>query len=475
MYKVIKFYFLLIAILLIFNISFSVSQNIITVNYNVPRDYNSFEECGLNDEPVCTSLEDAGNKAILLSKTSNPNNYINIIGDINGSTTTPVTFGNLYNYCGKLYIKSNNSNVNINIDGTSSTQQPFLTIKEADQPNSTYPCSIPRIFQFQYLNFTNWHQTIIDININHETDLNSIDPSKSLTLYFQLVNIFSSSSILKIYPKNLGQVNYNLQAIKVAFISTVGIDIKSSSVLFSPNSTQDYLPPIYISGASVSRILSLSNSTLESTPFIFSDNGGVTSGGASILNNIFNGPFIMAVNGGTLVLPILSFINNSLSTFIHFSNFYDQPLIQTTFSNNIFGTTCYQNCKFMDHQYENSIMVIKDSDFSSLDLLGYSILTQNTINNNLIFVGNSSLNLDNSIIRPSISTSQHLFNSINSSISIINFNLTSNDLPIVGSYSNINLFSSVFSNDVYCGCQGCSFYIQSVLVNPTEYSSQCNF
>ncbi|KAN0012275.1 hypothetical protein ACTFIU_007573 [Dictyostelium citrinum] len=471
MHKGLKFLFLLVVLLFLFSIEFTVSQNIISVNYNVPRNYSSFEECGLNGESVCTSLEDAGNRAILLSKTSNPINYINIIGNINGST--PVSFGNLYNYCGKLYIRSSDSNANINIDGSSSTQA-FLTIQEADQPNSTFPCSTQRLFQFQYLNFTNWDQTIFNININHETDLNSVNPSKNLIINIHLVNIKSSSSILKIYPKNLSE-NYNLQAIKVAFLSTIASNLKSSSILFSPNSTIDYLPPIYLKGASVIRTLSLLDSTFESTPFIFSDQGGLSSSTSIVSNNSFtSSPFIMAINGGTVVLPILSFTNNSLSTFIYFSNFYNQPLIEVTFSNNLFGNFYYQNGNFMNYEYENSIIVIKDSDFSTFDLLGYSILNENTITNDLIFVGNSSLLLDNSVLRSPMIVPHHIFNSINSSISIINFNLTINDLPIVGANSNIHLFYSVFTNDVYCGCQGCSFYIQSNLVDPAEYSSQCS-
>ncbi|KAM9990733.1 hypothetical protein ACTFIY_006775 [Dictyostelium cf. discoideum] len=438
MYKGLNFLFLFL--LLAINISFTVSRNTISVNYNVQRNYNSFEECGLNGEQVCTLLEDAGNRAILLSKTSNPTNYINIIGNIDGST--PVTFGNLYNYCGKLFIRSSNSNVNININGSNSTQQPFPTIQEADQPNSTFPCSIPRIFQFQYINFTNWDQTIVNINIDHETDISSVSPSKSLTVYFQLVKIISSSSILKIYPKNFGE-NYNLQAITVAYLSTIGIDLKSSSVLFSPSSTQYYLPPIYIVGASVIRILSLSDSTFESTPFIFSDNGSVSSVGSVVSNNNFSSnPFIMAVNA--------------------------------TFSNNLFGNSFVQNSKFMNYEYENSIFVIKDSDFSTFDLLGYSVFNQNTITNDLIFIVNSSLNLDNSVLRSPMLAPQHIINSIDSSVSIINFNLTISELPIVGFNSNIHLFSSVFTNDVYCGCQGCSFYNQFDLVDSNEYSSQCN-
>ncbi|KAN0000879.1 hypothetical protein ACTFIZ_001316 [Dictyostelium cf. discoideum] len=103
---------------------------------------------------------------------------------------------------GGVSMQSSDSNFNININGSNSTQQPFLTIQEAGQP----------------------------------------------TVYFQL---------------NLGE-NYSLQAIKVAFISTIGIDLKLSSVLFSP---------------------SLSDSTFESTPFIFSDNGGVSSGGSDVSNN----------------------------------------------------------------------------------------------------------------------------------------------------------------------------------------------
>ncbi|KAM9977219.1 hypothetical protein ACTFIR_011078 [Dictyostelium discoideum] len=430
MYKGFSFLFLILFLLSAFNISFIVSQNTISVNYNVQRNYNSFEECGLNAEPVCTSLEDAVTQK-----------------------TTSISLAILMDKH-----LSSNSDISININGSNSTQQPFLTIQEADQPNSTFPCPIPRVFQFQYINFTNWDQTLVNININHETDLNSVNPSKTLTVYFHLINIISSSSILKIYPKNFGE-NYNLQAITVAYLSTIGIDLKSSSVLFSPNSTQYYLPPIYLVGTSIISILSLSDSTFESTTFIFSDNGGVSSIGSEVSNNNFySNPFIMAVNGRTVVLPSLSFTNNILSTFIYFSNFYNQPSIQVTFSNNLFGNSFIQN----------------NSNFSTIDLLGYSILNQNTIVNDLIYIVNSSLNLDNSVIRSPMLVPQHIINSIDSTVSIINFNLTISELPIVGFNSNIHLFSSVFTNKVYCGCQGCSYYIQLDLVNSIQYSSQCN-
>lgn len=146
MIEKLKYYYLLFFLL---NICVATD---IKVNYNAERNYNSFEECGVDNQPVCTSLEDASNRAILLSKTSASNNII-IISDINGST--PVSLGNLYNYCGKLYIKSGSDTVYINIDGWNSTQQPFLNIEEPDQPNSTYSCTSQRYFYLQYINFIN--------------------------------------------------------------------------------------------------------------------------------------------------------------------------------------------------------------------------------------------------------------------------------------------------------------------------------
>ncbi|KAM9990753.1 hypothetical protein ACTFIY_006780 [Dictyostelium cf. discoideum] len=372
----------------------------------------------------CTSLEDASNRAILLSKTNASNNII-INSDINGST--PVTLGNLYNYCGKLYIKPS-STVYINIDGWNSTQQPFFNIEEPDQPNSTYSCTSQRLFYLQYINFINWDQTIAKININQETNLTSTNNSKSFTVYFSRVNIYSSSSILMVYPKNLGQI-YNARFTTVHFISTFGYNLKSSSSLFVPGSITDYIPPIYVVGGFINRAMNIDNGTFLSTPFVFIQGGEIDTKTQTMTNNNFSvNPFIISISS-LVTLKSLIFKNNQLSTFIYFYDCDGATLERFEYQNTT-QAPFYQRNKYLGLEYEDSFAVIKKSHVEINDCLQLT-LSLNSIENILVFVENSSLSFVLNQFSPPISPNYFL-KTESSSVSLSGLNLSNTDTPIIG-------------------------------------------
>ncbi|KAM9977239.1 hypothetical protein ACTFIR_011098 [Dictyostelium discoideum] len=441
----------------------------IKVNYNVERNYNSFEECGVDNQPVCTSLEDASNRAILLSKTGTSNNSIVINSDINGST--PVSLGNLYNYCGTLYIKSSSDTVSISIDGWNSTQQPFLNIEEPDQPNSTCSCTSQRHFYLQYINFINWDQTIAKININQETNLTSTNNSKSFALYFNLVDIYSSSSILMVYPKNLGQI-YNAKSITVRFGLTFGYNLKSSSSLFAPGSVTDYVPPIYVVGGFINRGMNIDNGTFLSTPFIFIQGGEINISTQTISNNNFSvNPFILSISS-LVTLKGLVFKNNQLSTFIYLYDCNGATLFNFEYENTT-QTPFYQRNKYLGLEYEDSFAVIKKSHVEIKDCL-QSTLSLNSIENFLVFVENSSLSFAFTVISSLISPNYFL-KTESSSVSLSSLNLSNSDTPIIGSNSSIFFFGHItFTNKSFCGCQNCSYYLRETIDDITNYICSSN-
>ncbi|KAN0000855.1 hypothetical protein ACTFIZ_001308 [Dictyostelium cf. discoideum] len=439
----------------------------IKVNYNVERNYNSFEECGVDNQPVCTSLEDASNRAILLSKTSS-NNSIVIISDINGST--PVTFGNLHNYCGTLKIKSSRDTVYSNIDGWNSTL-PFLNIEEADQPNSTYSCTSQRNFYLQYINFINWDQTIAKININQETNLTSTNISKSFTIYFNRVNIYSSSSILMVYPKNFGHI-YNAKSIIVNFMSTFGYNLKSSSSLFAPGSITDFIAPIYVVGGSINRVLNIDNGTFLSTPFVFIKGGEINIPTQKISNNNFSvNPFILSISS-LVTLTSLIFKNNQLSTFIYLYDCNGATLEGFEYENTT-QTPFYQRNKYLGLEYEDSFTVIKKSQVGIKDCL-QSTQSLNSIENFLVFVENSSLSFAFKEISSPISPN-HFLKTESSSVSLSGLDLSNSDTPINGSNSYIFIFKSItFTNKSFCDCKNCSYYLGETIHDTTNYPCSSN-
>ncbi|KAK5580581.1 hypothetical protein RB653_000601 [Dictyostelium firmibasis] len=451
------------------------STNTILVNYNVPKNYSSFKDCGVNDDQVCISFEDAGNRAILLSKSFV---CIEIISDINGSI--PISFSNLYKFCGSLWITAKNTSVNINIDGSNSKQQPFLTIEQEvpDQSNSTDICQ-SRSFNFRYLNFINWYQTIAYVNIYQVLKFSINKPTTEIN--FVNSNIISSGSIVMVYPKNVGQI-YHSESMILNFFSTIAYNLKTSGLL-APNSSTDKISPIHVVGGFLSNMLRVSNSTFLSTPFLYLE-GGIVSPllDFSVLNNNFSvNPFMMLIDSTFFFNGNINFKDNQLSTFIFISRYISSQINfnKIYFTNNTSNQLLYEKKKYLNYQYENSFAVVKDSyDFVISNFLIYN-LNPNTTGNCLIFVENSKLTLQYSPPNFPIQV-QHIFITINSSIALeVAYTNVSSlipiELPIVGNYSQVNItLESININGIFCGCNDCDYYLLSSSfsekINTTNYN-----
>ncbi|KAN0039951.1 hypothetical protein ACTA71_011833 [Dictyostelium dimigraforme] len=309
------------------------------VNYNIPTAYDISKEegCGINNEPICTSLKDALNRAILLS-----NNFsivcIGIIGNID-IAEQQITVGNSYNFCGTLWINSENINADNNktiINGVSSLTQPFLTLQEPDEENQIKLCS--RTIAFKNINFTNWYQPILSVNINQYELVTSIKN----TFAFTMCNIISSGNIIFIYPKNYGRLFY-FNSLSVLFTSTPVFNLKPSTIL-APNSSTDYIAPFHIVGCDVGIELKVFDAVFESTPLLF-------------------------LEGGSFTLYGLSNVSNSQSIFqtTYYAHSPSFPIIQTirerdfepvTFTNNT-NLLNYETRTYLGYQLENWLMVIR--------------------------------------------------------------------------------------------------------------------
>ncbi|EAL64549.1 hypothetical protein DDB_G0285423 [Dictyostelium discoideum AX4] len=460
MKEFIYYYFLFYFFIKIIN-----SENIIFVDYNIKRNYNSFDECGSSDQPICTSFEDAINKVILISINSldTPTIYINIIGDING--TNIISLGNLYNFCGTLYIRSNSSNSNINIDGTNSTQQPFLIIQEPDEINLTISkCTKKRVFIFQRLNFINWDQTIISININQEINDQPIDQSKFFQILMVDTFIISSSSIIFVNPKNSKDLfkNYNFKGLQFYFTTSYCINMKSSKLL-APNSTDNFLPPIYIIGGSIIRFFNIQNSSILSTPFIYIKSGSLEFvNDISISNNNFSiYPIVLLINSKFSTLKTISFNENEFFTFFLFYECQTQPITPINFFNNIQPhQSNYQRKLYLGIQLENSVTVIKNSHFTIQEYLKFTLNLNNTIGNDIFYVENSNFIIQFLGLERLIQ-GNHMIKVINSIVTFQNIDLKWDGFPIIGSNSTIDFIYCKNLNNSFCGCSTCNFLNQS--------------
>ncbi|KAM9990754.1 hypothetical protein ACTFIY_006781 [Dictyostelium cf. discoideum] len=477
MKEFINYYFLFYFFIKIIN-----SENIIFVDYNINRNYSSFDECGESDQPICTSFEDAINKVILISINSldTPTIYINIIGDING--TNIVSLGNLYNFCGTLYIRSNSSNSNINIDGTSSIQQPFLKIQEPDETNSTISiCTKKRVFIFQRLNFINWDQTIISININQEINDPPIDQSKFFQILMVDTFIVSSSSIIFVNPKNSIDLyqNYNFKALQFYFTTSYCINMKSSNFL-APNSTDNYLPPIFIIGGLIIRFFNIQNSSILSTPFMYIKSGSLEFvNDISISNNNFSiYPIILLINSKFSTLKTISFNGNEFFTFFLFYECKTQPIASINFFKNIQPhQSNYQRKLYLGIQLENSITVIKNSDFTIQEYLNFDLNLNNTIGNDIFYIENSNLIIQ-FLKLDRLVQGIHMINTINSIITFQNIDFKWDGFPIIGSNSTIDFKYCKNLNNSFCGCSTCDFLNKSFncdFNSSTSLSSSSSF
>ncbi|KAM9977241.1 hypothetical protein ACTFIR_011100 [Dictyostelium discoideum] len=420
----------------------------VLLNYNVPTVYNSSEGCGMNNEPICTSLKDAVNRAFLLL----PNNSrvcIGIIGNIN-VTSEQIALGN---YCGALWITSENINTENNnytiIDGSSSTQ-PFLTCEPEEENNQTQSCLRP--FSFQYINFTNWDIPIVSV----ANQISDNSEKQSSLIYFVYCNIISSRSIAFIY---------NHRSLRIGFTNTKVFNLKPSTIL-APNSPTDFISPIYVMGGEISFNLSLFDSVLEATPFIYIEKGSFVYYTESTVENcnFSENPFMFLINSSLDFAGYSNFSNTIMSTFLFISQFpqtTERDLYRCIFFKNVSSPLNYQRKSYLGYQLENSSITIKNSSGKTFGIANY--LT-NKFNPNvsvhcLFFAEESSFEIKYSSLFPI--QVDHILIAINSSVSLQDaVGGQSNMFPVIGNNSDVNLSEkSTKLNNIYCGCEECKYFL----------------
>ncbi|KAK5580605.1 hypothetical protein RB653_000627 [Dictyostelium firmibasis] len=452
-----KKYLIILLLVLINNINIIYSQRLsINVDYNINKDYID-SQCGINSEPHCTSLEDAGKRAILESELNNTIPiYIYIHSDINGSMVASV--GNLYSICNVVVVSSTNTSVQFTVDG-SNTNQSFLSIEEPNDVQQTPICVNQRKIYIQSLRFINWNQTLFKININQETQMQPIDQSKSIALSIARVNISYSSSILWVYPKNPNQI-YNYNSISITASATAK-NLYSSN-LMTPNSVYETLPPFYLVGCSLVDQVNLENSNISLTPYIYFE-GGSYKGSSSITNNTFScNPFIFMYKNIFLSGP-LSFKNNEIMTFIYFLEHQTNvsPLL-TLFANISVPAICNKN-QFLNNKYHDSFNVYSKGN-SSFDSHVLDLGTSDKKPINYFYVEDGHLDFTFPIFSKPSEAFKNLFKVANSSIGVYNVDLSVYEFPIVGSNSSVFLDMNyvndytIFKNETFCNCTDCLYY-----------------
>ncbi|KAM9990736.1 hypothetical protein ACTFIY_006785 [Dictyostelium cf. discoideum] len=417
----------------------------ILLNYNIPMVYNSPEGCGMNNEPICTSLKDALSRAFLLLS-NNSRVCIGIIGNIN-VTSEQITLGS---YCGYLWITSeniNNENNNYTIIDGSSSAQPFLTYEPEEGNNQTQSCL--RGFAFQYMNFTNWDKPIVSV-ANQISDNSEKQPS---LIYFVSCNIISPSSIAFIY---------NNELLSLGFSDTKVFNLKPSTIL-APNSSTDFIPPIYVTGGSIDFNLILFDSVLEATPFIYLEKGSFVYSAQSMIEscNFSENPFMFLINSTLDFIGFSNFSNTIMSTFLFISQYPKtiERSLENIYFKNVSSPLNYQRKTYLGYQLENSSIIIKNSQGNTIEISNYltSKLNPNVSLHCLFFTEESSLKLKYNLFPIQV---DHILITINSSVSLKGVSGQSNMFPVIGNNSDVNLSEkSTQLNNIYCGCEECKYFL----------------
>ncbi|KAN0012270.1 hypothetical protein ACTFIU_007568 [Dictyostelium citrinum] len=455
--------YLFILFVFLANVIIITSQRVnISVNYNVNKEYSG-SECGVNAEPFCTSLEDAGNRAISESVVNNSTPiFIYIHSNINGPA--PASLGNLYSICGVVQILSPNSSIQFTIDG-SNTNQSFFTIEEPTTNTTTTTCLIQRRVVVSNLKFINWNQTIFKVNINQETEQSPVDQSKNIALQISRTEVSYSSSIILVYPKNVNE-NYNYNSITVSATITAK-HLSSSPNLVVPNSLDDLLPPLYIVGATVQDQVSLENSNISLTPFAYFESCYWKSATRSITNNTFScNPFLFFVKSELSSLgPSTTFNNNEIMTFFYFSELQSSFVTYTpiaSFTNFSTPINCYRD-KYLNHQYHQAFTVFTKGNETLLEYY-LNIADTDKKDTTFLYIEDAYLNFEFLVTHPPNYQFTNLFEIVNSSLKIININMSVYEFPIFGSNSSLLLDSYyinntlIFKNETFCNCSNCTYY-----------------
>lgn len=463
--------FLFTLFLVFVNVIFVASQRVnISVDYSINKGYSN-SQCGVDTEPACTSLEDAGNRAILESVENNATPIlIYILSNINGSA--PASLGNLYSVCAFIQILSPNASNPFTIDG-SNTDQPFLTIEEPSEQQTTSStssspssptCLIQRKIYISNLKFTNWKQTLIKIHINQETQETPTDQSKSIILQIFRTEVSYSSSILLIYPKNQNEY-YNYNSIAILAMITAKY-MTSSPNLLAPNSIDELLPPLYIVGAAVQDQIYLENSNISLTPFFYIEKCLWKGGIRNISNNIFScNPYMFFVKSHMFSIGMISFFNNEVMTYIYILEQQADFVAITPvadLANISTPTYCHKN-KYLNHQYYNSFTVFIRGNSTFSDLY-FNMLSYYKSNIDFFYAQDSNINFEFAATYPPNRGYANLFKIINCTLRIYNVDMSVYQFPIVGSNSSVYLDSYylnntlIFKNETFCNCSDCLYY-----------------
>ncbi|KAN0042064.1 hypothetical protein ACTFIV_004623 [Dictyostelium citrinum] len=403
--------------------------------------------------PPCKSFKDAGNRArqYLNSGSVIPNSNYLTINVINTAISANIEgesaqLGNLFGFCTIDILIATTTSRAI-VDGTFSTSY-FVSLEEPNTPTQSYQCSSGKTLRIKNIEFTNWYnQTIIYTNFNQVYNTNT-----KLSILFTLVYTWSSNSVINVQPKG-SIVEYG----SVAFSCSNGY--------FNTIDSSLSLPPFNFKGVNAlfinTRFL---NSTLNSSPVIYSNIGLFGIRGTSIVDgvNINNGfPFVKTMNvGDNFYYSGLKISNCILSKFLqHENNQINAPretINQHLFSLNLINNTITSNNNDPTNSFfsfQNFLGVSYTLTFNSIFSSGNIVLCQNKT-----FIYNHNSNTSsNTFETPS---DFHIgFNTENSSTDIM-FSSILSSIPFIGYNSIFTFISSggfVIANTAnysYCGsCQ----------------------
>ncbi|KAN0012290.1 hypothetical protein ACTFIU_007588 [Dictyostelium citrinum] len=406
----------------------------LTVDFGSTTPYVN-SECGgiLNSGdttvyPPCISFKDAGNRArqYLNSGLVIPNNNYLTINVINTTISANIggesaQLGNLYGFCTIDILIATTTSRAI-VDGTLSTSY-FVSLEEPNTPTQSYQCTSGKSLKIKNIEFTNWYnQTIIYTNFNQVYNVNT-----KLSIILTLVYTWSSNSVINVQPKG-------------SIFEYGSVAFSCSNGYFNTIDSSLSLPPFNFRGVNAvfinTRFL---NSTLNSSPFIYSNIGLIYIRGNSVIDGVIinNGfPFVKTMNVGDNFYYIgLKISNCILSKFLqHENNQINAPsetinhhlssinLINNTITSNNNDPTnsffSFQNYQDADYTllitsiYSENIQVLGDKSFiwnqnCNTSLFGFEIpnsfsiglITQNSFNNlldsgvssNIPFAGNNSI------------------------------------------------------------------------------------
>ncbi|KAN0039922.1 hypothetical protein ACTA71_011804 [Dictyostelium dimigraforme] len=386
--------------------------------------------------PPCKSFKDVGDRArqYLNSGLTIPNSNSLSISIINTAITPSISgqsaqLGNLYGFC-TIDVSSATTSSRANIYGTLSTSN-FVSLEEPIVPNTSYQCSTGRLLRMKYMEFKNWeNQTIIYTNLNQV--FNSYTKQ---TITLAAVYTWSSNSFINVQPKS-SSIEYG------------SVVFTCSTCYFNTIVSSLSLPPFNFNGVNVNFVgTRFLNSTLNSSPFIYSNIGSFAIKPASFVDNVIinNGyPFAKTLNvGDNFYYSSITVSNCVFSKFVqHDNNQVNAPrettiqhLVNIYLNNNTITSNDYNDPFNSFFSFQNYLGVTYTLVFNSIYSSGNIVLSQNKS-----FVSNQNSNTASTFAEPP-SAFQVGFNTENSNTDIAYSSIFSN-IPFVGKNSIFTFSSS---------------------------------